>query len=68
MKVYLAYFNVLALEIKVLDEGITIHQIIVGLWVGHFSLSLTKKLAASLVDLLVQLEKYINIEEIEMAL
>ena len=39
LKEYLACFNALALEIKDLNEGITIHQIIVGLRAGHFSLS-----------------------------
>ena len=66
LKEYLAYFNTFALEIKDLNEGITIHQITTGLQVGHFSLSLAKKPMISLVDLLVQLEKYINAKEIEI--
>ena len=60
-------FNVLTLEIKDFNEGITVHQIMAGLHAGHFSLSLAKKLTSSLADILGQLEKYINMEEIEMA-
>ena len=66
LKEYLARFNSLALEIKDLNEGIVIHQIIAGLRAGHFSLSLAKKLTTSLADLLICLKKYINVEEIEM--
>ena len=53
LKEYLAHFNSLVLEIKYLDEGIVIHQITMGLQVGHFSLSLAKKPMTSLVNLLV---------------
>ena len=34
---------------------------------GHFSLSLAKKPVTSLANLLTRLEKYINVEEVEMA-
>ena len=38
-----------------------------GHQVGHFSLSLPKKLGTFLFDLLARMKKYINAEEIEMA-
>ena len=57
----------LALEIKNLNKGIVVHQIMVGLQTRHFSLLLDKKLATSLVDLLAQSENYINAEEVEVA-
>ena len=66
MKEYLAHFKALTLEIKDLNKGIIIHQITMGLRVGHFSLSLAKKLLTSLAYLLARLEKYNNTEEIEM--
>ena len=65
LKEYLARFNMLALEIQDLNEGITVHQITTGLRVGHFSLSLAKKPMVSLVDLLTYLQKSINAEEVE---
>ena len=67
LKEYLFCFNALTFEIKDLNEGILIHQVIMGLWVGHFFLFLDKKLTIALFDLLASLEKYINAEEIEMA-
>ena len=67
LKEYLARFNTLALEIKDLNEGIAVHQITAGLRTGHFSLSLAKKPTTSLVGLLAWWERYINVEEIEMA-
>ena len=57
----------LALEIKAPNEGIFIHQIKIGLLVGHFLLSLAKKSLAFLVSLLTQSKKYINAKEVEMA-
>ena len=60
LKEYLAHFNTLALEIRGLNEGIVVHQLTVGLQTGHFSLSLAKKSATSLANLLTHLEKYIN--------
>ena len=67
LKEYLARFNTLALEIKDLNEGIVVHQIMARLRVRHFSLSLAKYPATSLVDLLARLKKYTNVDEIEMA-
>ena len=67
LKEYLAYFNSLALEIKDLNEGIVVHQIMTGLRARHFSLSLAKKPTTSLADLLAHSKKYINVKEIEMA-
>ena len=67
MNEYLARFNMLALEIKNLNEGIVVYQIMIRFQAGHFSLSLAKKLAIFLVDLLAQLKKYINIEEVKIA-
>ena len=67
LKEYLAHFNTLALEIRDLNKGIAVHQLIARLQTGHFSLSLAKKLATSLADLLIHSEKYINAEEVEMA-
>ena len=66
LKGYLAHFNTLTLEIRDLNEGIVVHQIIVGLWTGNFSLSLAKKPTTSLADLLIRLEKYINTEKVEI--
>ena len=59
LKEYLARFNTLALEIRDLNTGIAIHQLTTGLQTGHFFLSLAKKLATSLADLLTRSEKYI---------
>ena len=67
LKEYLARFNTLALEIKDLNEGIVVHQIMARLQTRHFSLSLAKKPATSLAGLLAWSEKYINVEEIKMA-
>ena len=64
---YLAHFKTLALEIRDLNEWIIVHQITTELRTGHFSLSLAKKPATSLVDLLTHSKKYINVEEVEMA-
>ena len=36
LKEYLAHFNTLTLEIRDLNEGIALHQIIAGLRTGHF--------------------------------
>ena len=57
LKEYLAHFNMLVLEIKDLNEGIVIHQITVEVLARHFSLSLAKKFAISLANLLARLEK-----------
>ena len=57
----------LALEIKDLNEGIIIHQVTMGFQVRHFSLLLAKKPVVNLADLLARSEKYINVEEVEMA-
>ena len=67
LKEYQARFNTLALEIRELNEGIVVHQLMAGLQTGHFSLSLAKKPATLLVDLLTHSKKYINAEEVEMA-
>ena len=67
LKEYLAHFNTLALEIRDLNEGIIVHQLIRGLRIGHFSLSLAKKPTTSLVDLFTHSEKYINAKEVEIA-
>ena len=66
LKEYLACFNSLALKIKDLNEGIVVYQITVGLWAGHFSLSMVKKPAVSLAKLLAYSEKYINAEEVDI--
>ena len=50
LKEYLAHFNLLALKVKDLNKGIVVHHITAGLWVGHFSLSLTKKPITSLTE------------------
>ena len=63
LKDYLAHSNMLALEIKDLNEEIAIHKKPIRPWVAHFLLSRTMYLA----DLLARLEKYINMEEVEMA-
>ena len=67
LKEYLAHFNTLELEIKDLNEGISIHQIIARLRARHFSLSLGKKLVTSLANLLARLQKYKNAMETKMA-
>ena len=67
LKEYLARFNMFALEIRDLNEGIAVHQLMAGLRTGHFSLSLARKPAASLADLLTRSKKYINAEEVELA-
>ena len=66
LKEYPTHFNALALEIKNLNEGITVHHITTGFRAGHFSLSLAKKPTISLANLLAWSKKYINIKEIEM--
>ena len=63
----MACFNSLALEMKDLNEGIAVYQIMVGLQTGHFSLSLAKRPVTSSTDLLARSKKYINVKEIEMA-
>ena len=67
LKEYLARFNLLTLEIQDLDERIIMHQITVGLWVGHFLLSLAKKPVISLTNLLPRSKKHINVKKVEMA-
>ena len=67
LKEYLARFNMLTLEIRELNKGITMHHLIAGLRTRHFLLSLAKKPTTSLANLLTHSKNYINIEEVEMA-
>ena len=65
LKIYLTRFNRAMLEIKELPQAINMHSILVGLKSGDFSKSLAKQPPQIMAELLAQLTKFINMEEVK---
>ena len=66
LKSYLTRFNEAAPEIKDLPFVMTMHSILIELKFGYFYKSLAKKPTKTMIELLARLDKFINLEEVEV--